>query len=130
IGFVLMNIVTDGLPHVLEYAGGACEVHPCKVRVVKAYLAHNRSAGVYKVDNTVGKSSLAEYLHEDAGRVDLCVGRLPNHHITAHGRSRGQVAADGSEVERCNSQQEAFQRTVLHSVVNTGNRQRLLLVYL
>src|SRR5688572_19755068 len=111
VSLVLMYVLSYRLPHTLENACRAREMHPCKIGMVETYISYDRSAGIHQVDHAVWQPCLLQYLHKHAGRVDLRIGRLPHHHVAAHGGSSRQVTTDSCKVKWGHSQHKPFQRT-------------------
>ncbi len=48
-----MDVISDGLPKVLEDTCRSCEVNTCKIFVFENHITGYRATYVYKVDNAV-----------------------------------------------------------------------------
>src|SRR5688500_10928701 len=129
VSLVLMYVLAYRLPHTLENACRAREMHPRKIGMVETYISYDRSASIYQVDHAVWQPCLLQYHHKYAGRIYLCISKLPYHYIAAHGWSSRQVTTDSGKVKWGHSQHKPFQRTVLHPVMYTRCRYWLLLIY-
>ena len=130
VGFVLGNVLSNGLPEVTEHAGGPGEVKSSKVWVGEDHVACSRPINGHEVDDALGQACCVKQLHDDVGGIDLVVGRLPDHHIAHQGSGDGQVASDGREVEWCDGKNEAFQRAVFQAVPKSRSAFGLLSVNL
>jgi len=128
VGAVVADVLADGLPHLVEDAGGAGEVDTSEIWVLEADFAQGRAVYVDEVDDAFGKSGFDHDAHEHLGAIDFRVGGLPDHDVSAHGGGGGEVAGDGGEVEGGNGEDETFERSVFQAVVHAGAADGLLAV--
>ena len=97
-----------------------------EVGILQGDAANERAGPRDEVDDAVRQASLPEELHEVVVGQHRSGGRLP-HHRVAHDRGgRGQVGADGREVEGRHREDKALQGPVVHPVPHMGIRDGLV----
>ena len=118
----------DRLPHALEDAGRAGEVHAGEVLACERGVADLRAGAVDEVDHAVGQAGLLQQLHQEVRGVGRGRRGLPDDGVPHQRGARREVAADRGEVERRHREDEAFERAVLQPVPDAGRGDGLLLV--
>ena len=130
IGAVVGYVVADGFPEVVEGAGGAGEVDAGEVLVGEGHLADERAAAGQEVDDAVGQAGLLVYLHQDVVREQRGGAGFPQAHVAHQRRREAEVAGDGGEVERRDSEHEALHGAIVDIVQLTLGAAGLVAVYL
>ena len=74
-------------------------MNSCKIAVFENYFPGYRTIHQNHVDYAIGNTCFFEYLHEDIGRIYLCIGRFPHHYVAHECRGSGQIAGNGREIE-------------------------------
>ena len=97
-----------------------------EVGILQGDLADHGAPARDEVDDAVGQARFLEELHEVVVRQDRGGGGLPDHGVAHDGGRRGEVGADGREVEGRHGEDEAFERPVVHAVPHVGIRDGLL----
>src|SRR6478609_1923002 len=85
IGLVFRDVLTDALPHALEHPGRSGKVYAGEIGMRIADLANHWTGRVDQVDYTSREACFYQNVHKYSRAVDLCISRLPDHYITAHG---------------------------------------------
>src|SRR5688572_2305639 len=98
--------------------------------MVHTYPSDRRTVNIDQVDHTIRQPRFFQYTHEHLCRVYLCIGRLPYHHVTAHGCRCWKISTNCSKIERSYCQHETFEWSPLHPVMHPGTAYWLLFVYL
>src|SRR5437773_5264836 len=113
---LLVDVLADGLPHVLEHVGGAGEVDARELGMVQHAIRDLRRAAAHHVDHARRQAGLREQLHQEVRREQRLRRRLEHHCVAHEHRRGGQVGADRSEVERAHREDEALERSILETV--------------
>ncbi len=122
---VVVQVLADGAPQLLEGGGGAGEVQAGEAGVGQRDLADGLAVPGDQVDHARRESGGLEQPHGEV-RGELLRGRgLPHHGVAHQRRGGGQVARDGGEVEGGDGGDEAVQRAVVQPVPLAGYRARL-----
>ena len=79
-----------------------------------------------EVDNAIRQTCLLEHLHQEVVGVQSRRRGFPDSNVTHHSGCHVQVRGDRGEVERCQGEDEALQRTILHAVQDTRIRIGLI----
>src|SRR5882757_985812 len=108
IGAVAGYVLANRFPDSVEHACRASKMDARKIRVAETDLTQCGAIYIYKVDNAIGQTGFLQDTHEHLRGEDLCIGRLPDHRITAHCSGSGQIAPNGCEIEWGDRQDEAF----------------------
>ena len=87
-----------------------------QVGAVEHRIPHLGPGPRYEVDDAGWQAGFLKQPHDVPGRVDGRRRRLPEHGAAGEGRRRGQVAADGREVEGRNGEYESLEGPVLQAV--------------
>ena len=118
VGFVLGDVLANGLPQVAKDAGTACEMQACEIGVIEDHIACNRTVYGHQIDHPIGQSGSMQQFHDDVGRIDLLVRWFPHHHVAHQCGDNGQVSCNGREVEWGNGEYKAFEWAVFQPVPN------------
>lgn len=108
VALVVVDVVTDLLPEHTENVGGAGKVEGCKVGVGNGGATDFLSRARNELDDTSRETSFLKQLIDKVVGVDSRGRRLPDNNVAHQGRSTGQVAGNGGEVEGCDSKHETF----------------------
>ena len=89
-------------------------------------LGHSRRRPGHEVDHPRGQPRLLEQLHDEVVRQHRGRRRLPHDRVPHDRRGRGEIAADGGEVEWRDRVDEPLEGAVVQVVPASGGGDRLL----
>lgn len=103
-----------------EDGSAACVVKSCKLLVREHFLCHQLRITRNELNDIRWESCFEEGLVQDVVAEDCVITWLPDHNISQESCHTRKVARNGSEVERGDSIDKAFQWPVLNAVPDTG----------
>lgn len=116
----LGNALANGAIELSEHGGAAGVVQSCKLLVLQDRLGNLDGVAGHELDHVLGQARLEkDVVDQPVGRNGKVTG-LPDHHVAHEGRSTGQVAGNGREVEGADGIDEALERAVLEAVPHAG----------
>ena len=127
VGTIGAQVSGHRVPQMSERCRGPGEVDAGQVWVGYSDLTDGLPGARHHVDHAGWQSGGLQQAHRVVRGQLLGGCRLPNHRVAHQRRRRRQVTGDGSEVERCDREDETLQRAVVQTVPHAAHTDRLLL---